>query len=90
MDESKLKRLLIILAVSIIAIMVIKKALTKAYTNLNNAAAIKRQAASAQPSAPQPALAPPAAATTESPASSSVVETTTAESPASSGVNETR
>jgi|ERR1022692_1289726 hypothetical protein len=90
MDERFIKRLLVILAVSIIAIVLIKVALTKTYTNLNNAAAIKKQAASAQPSDPQQTPTPPATAITDIPATSSAGETTTAELPASSSVSEVR
>lgn len=91
MDERAIKRLLIILVASIIAIVLLKLGLTKTYTTLNRAAAEKKQAAAATSSAMQPAPVPPATAEIiETPATSSPGETTTADLPASSSVSETR
>jgi hypothetical protein len=90
MDERAIKRLLIMLVASIIAIWLIKVMLTKSYTNLNNAAAAKKQAESAKLSTPQQ---PPAASATEiidTPAASSVGEVTAVEISASSSLSETR
>ena len=90
MDERAIKRLLKILVASIIAIWLIKVMLTKTYTNLNNAAAAKKQVEPARLSAPQPPPAAPAAAIIDTPATSSVGEATMVELPASSSVSETR
>lgn len=90
MDERAIKRLLKILAASIIAVLLIKVMLTKTYTNLNNAATVKKQAESAKLSAPQQPPAPPAAAITDAPATSSVGEATAVEVSASSSVGEAR
>ncbi len=68
MDESKIKRLLITLAVAIVIIMVAKSLMLKAATHLGNAATEKKrsvatQAASA-PDAAEP-VAPQAVSSTE-------------------------
>lgn len=93
MDERAIKRLLVIIAASIIAIMLLKAMLTNTAIKLNKAVAEKKQAVSAKlPAEQQSPTLPPAAATIETPAA--VVETTKmdtpASSPAASSVNETR
>lgn len=95
MDERAIKRLLIMVVVSIIAILVFKKILTKTAINVNKAVVEKKQAASAKPPTVQQAPSPsPAPAIIESPAASSVTEATTmdtpASSPAASSVSEVR
>jgi len=85
MDERTVKRLLIITVASIIAIVLIKVALTKTYTKLNNAATVKKQAESAQQQTAQPP-----AEIIDAPATSSVEEAPTAELPAASSVSETQ
>lgn len=91
MEERALKRLLIILAASIIAIVLIKIGLTKTYTALNKAAAEKKQAAAARPSTPQQAPAPPASSELpETPTASTASVAATMDSPASSSVSEAR
>ena len=87
MDERTIKRLLIILAISIIAIVVIKVMLTKTYTKLSDAAVAKKQAAEAAKSSTQE---PPATETIDIPAASSAGEVTTQDSPAASAVSEAR
>lgn len=90
MDERAIKRLLIILVASLIAIALLKMGLTRTYTTLSKAAVEKKQAA-ARPPAPVQAPAPSSAAEiTEPPAASSVEEANTADLPASSGVSEAR
>jgi flagellar basal body-associated protein FliL len=91
MDERTIKRLLIILVASIIAIMLLKLGLTKTYTTLNKAAAEKKQTAAPKSSAPQQAPAAPATAEIiETPATSSVFEATASDLPGASSVDETR
>lgn len=90
MDERAIKRLLVIIVASIIAIMVFKASLTKTIINLNKAAAEKKQAASAKlsatPQAPTPLIETPII---ETPAVSAVTEVSTLDLRASSSVNET-
>ena len=89
MEERTIKRLLIILAASIIVIMLIKVGLTRTYTTLNKVVAEKKQAEAARLPAPQ--QAPPAVAeTTETPATSSYPEAAASEAPATSSVSESR
>lgn len=71
MDERTIKRLLIMVAASIIAIMLLKMGLTKTYITLNKAAA-KKLAAAAKPSETQP-TSPAASETVETPAALAVV-----------------
>jgi|GEM_PF-3806927 hypothetical protein len=89
MDESRIKRLLIILAISIIAILLIKVALTKTYSQLNNASVAKKQAAEAAKASTQEQI-PAASEIAETPAALSVGEVTTQNSPPASAVSETR
>ena len=88
MDERVIKRLLIILSISIVAIMLIKVALTKTYSHLNDVALAKKQATEAAKTATQEQTTPTEA--TDIHAISGVGETVSAEMPATSGVNETR
>lgn len=82
MDERTIKRLLIILASSIFAIVLIKVALIKTYTSLNKAAAVKKQTASVNSTSTQKATTPPAVLEKiETPAASGVGDTITAVSP---------
>jgi hypothetical protein len=89
MDERTLKRLLIMVAVSIIAIVLFKTMLVKTAVKVNKAIVEKKQATSAKPPAEQQAQTPPPAAT-----ASAVVGTTTmdtlASSHATSSVSEAR
>lgn len=90
MDERTIKRLLIILAASILAIVLIKFALIKTYTTLNKAVAEKRPTASVSSAATQQAATPPAALEEiETPAASGIGEATTPASPVSSSAGET-
>ncbi|HEU0189562.1 MAG TPA: hypothetical protein VFQ97_06140 [Gallionella sp.] len=87
MDERTIKRLLIILAASIFAIVLIKVALIKTYTTLNKAADVKKQTAAVNSASTQRAATPPAVLEkTETPAASGVRDTTIS---ASSSVAET-
>ena len=88
MEERVIKRLLIILAVSIIAIIVIKVMLTKTYSNLNDAVVAKKQAAEAAKAATQEQTS--ATEVIDTHVASGVGETITAEMPASSVEGETR
>lgn len=88
MEERTLKRLLIILAISIIVILLIKVALTKTYSQLNDASVAKKQAAAAKPTTQE--LVPLANEPNDPAAASSIGQDTSQESPANSGVNETR
>lgn len=91
-NERAIKRLLIIIIASIIAIFLFKVALTKTIAGLNKATVDKKQAAAAKLPAPQQAPATPAdaGAIIEAPATSAVGAATTLDSPASSIENETR
>lgn len=75
MDERAIKRLLIILAVSLVAIFLFKSMMTSTIVNLNKAAAEKKVAA-------RPPVAQP-----EVPAVSDAAVVTTPESSAASGAN---
>ena len=92
MDERTQKRLLIIVAASIAAIMLIKVVLTKTYTALNKAADEKKQAAIAKHPTPiQTSAAPTTTTKTDvPPASPSLEEAIPAGSSAASSVTETR
>ena len=86
MDERTIKRLLVIVAVSIVAIMLFKTMMSKTIINLNKVAAEKKLAAQQQ------AITPPsdAAIIIETPAVSTVGEGSTLELPAASSVSEIR
>lgn len=90
MDERALKRLLIIVAVSIIAIFLFKAMMSSTVVNLNKLAAEKKQASmiSAQQQATTPAY--DAAISIETPAASAVSDVTMSEQTAASGVSEVR
>jgi len=89
MDERALKRLLVIVAISIIAIMLFKAMMSNTIVNLNRAAAEKKLAA---PPAAQEEVTPvsDAVIVVETPVASAVGEITPLEVPAVSGVNEAR
>lgn len=91
MDERTLKRLLIIVAASIMIIWAFKSMMLKTAVTLNKAAAEKKQAAATAP-APQPDATPEAdvANVIETPAASAPGEVATLELPAESGVGEGR
>jgi hypothetical protein len=59
MEERLIKRLLIIFAVSIIAIIIIKVMLTHTYANLNDAALAKKQAVEAAKASTQEQMPSP-------------------------------
>lgn len=86
MDERAIKRLLVIVAISIIAIVLFKTMMTKTIVNLNKAAAEKKQVAAQQAATP----ASDAAMIIETPAASTVGEVTTLEPSPASGVSEVR
>ena len=88
MEERVIKRLLIILAVSIIAILLIKVALTKTYSNLNDAVTAKKQAAEAAKISTQEPV--PASEVIDTQPTSGVGETVKVEIPPASGVSEAR
>lgn len=91
MNERDIKRLLIIVAASVIAIMLVKMVLTKTYTTLNQAVAEKRQPAIAKPAELQQISTPVAAAeANEAPAASAATETATVDTHAASSVSEVR
>jgi hypothetical protein len=89
MDERAIKRLLVIVAVSIIAIMLFKAMMSNTIVNLNRAAAEKKHAS---PSAAQQEVTPVSdtAIIVETPAASAAGEAAPLDVPAASGVNETR
>ncbi len=91
MDERTLKRLLIIVAASIMIIWAFKSMMLKTAVSLNKVAAEKKQAAAATP-APQQDATPEADATNvvETPAASAPGEVATLELTAASGVGEGR
>ena len=91
MDERTLKRLLIIVAASIMIIWAFKSMMLKTAVSLNKVAAEKKQAAAATP-VPQQDATPEADATNvvETPAASARGEVATLELPAASGVGEGR
>lgn len=90
MDERTIKRLLIIVVASIIAIVLLKMGLTKTYTTLNKVVAEKKQTVPAKPSVPMQEPTPPAADAViiETPATSSVTEVTAVDSTAASSVSD--
>ncbi len=91
MDERTIKRLLVILAASILAIILIKVALIKTYTTLNKAVAEKKQTPSVNLTAPQLAPTPHAAIDNiGSSVTSGVGEATTEDSHASASVSKTQ
>jgi hypothetical protein len=73
MDERKLKRLAVILLVAIIAIIIAKYLLTRAVTNVGNAALEKKRATAVQ-QAPEPASEPLATEPAPEPVPASAVE----------------
>ncbi len=88
MDERAIKRLLVILAISIIAIFLFKAMMTNSIVNLNKAAVEKKQAAVRPPAAQQEE--PPvsgAAIVVETSAGSSVGEVSSPEPATASGVS---
>jgi len=88
MDERAIKRLLVILAVSIITIFIFKAMMTSTFVNLNKAVFEKPKAAADPPAAQQEALAvSDAAIVIESPAVSPAGEVQTGEPSAVSGVD---
>jgi hypothetical protein len=89
MDERALKRLLVIVAISIIAIMLFKTMMSNTIVNLNRAAAEKKLAS---PPATQQEAMPvsDAVIVVETPVASAVGEITPLEVPVVSGVNEAR
>lgn len=91
MNDRAIKRLLAIFVVSIIAIMLFKLGLTKAYTSASKVAAENNQAATTKPAVSLEALASPASSEViETPAASVVGEATEPDSLATSSVNEAR
>jgi hypothetical protein len=75
MDERAIKRLLVIVAISIIAIMLFKTMMTRTIVTLNQAAAEKRRAAARPPVAlPETTPASDAAGVTKMPAASPAIE----------------
>ncbi|MFZ2163661.1 MAG: hypothetical protein WAW02_15725 [Sideroxyarcus sp.] len=88
MDERAIKRLLVILAISIIAIFLFKAMMTNTFVNLNKAAAEKQQAAAIPPAAQQEEIpVSDVAVVIEAPAASSVGEAQSQEPSAQSGVS---
>ena len=89
MDERALKRLLVIIAISIIAILLFKAMMSNTIVNLNRVAAEKKQAS---PPATQQEAMPvsDAAIIAETPAASAAGEAAPLDVPAASGVNEAR
>jgi hypothetical protein len=91
MDERALKRLLVIVAVSIIAIMLFKTMMSNTIINLNKAAADKKQAAATSSVTQKSAITDSEVPNIpELPAASAVGEVTTQEPAAASGVGEVR
>ena len=87
-NERAIKRLLFIIAASIVAIFLFKVVLIKTIVGLNKAATDKKQAAIAK--LPPPQQGSDAGAIIEMPATSAVDAVTTLDSPASSVENEAR
>lgn len=91
MDERTIKRLLIIIAASIFAIVLIKVALIKTYATLNKAVTEKKQTPAINLTAPQLAPTPPAAIDKIGTSmTSGVGEATTEDSSTSSSVSKTQ
>ncbi len=92
MDERAIKRLLIIVAASLIAIFIFKAMMSKTIVNLNRAAAEKKQGAVPSPAATQQAETPASEAENVpgTPAASAIGETTMMEPSVASSVSETR
>lgn len=91
MDERAIKRLLIIVAVSLIAIWLFKSMMSRTIVNLNKVAVEKKQAATRLSTQRQAAIAVSGAATTaDDPAASAVEEGATLESPAAPVAGEAR
>jgi hypothetical protein len=89
MDERALKRLLVIVALSLIAILLFKAMMSNTIVNLNRAAAEKKLVA---PPAAQEEVTPvsDAVIVVETPVASAVGEINPLEVPVVSGVNEAR
>jgi hypothetical protein len=91
MDERTLKRLLIIVAASILIIWAFKTMMLKTAVSLNKVAAEKKQAVTTTPVPPQDvAPAPDVANAIETPAASAPGEVATLEMTAASGVGDGR
>lgn len=91
MNERAIKRLLIIFAVSLIAIFLVKTVISKTIINLNKVAAEKKQETIKPPAELQTAAtSSDAAIIPETPAASTVVEAAPLEPGYSSGVSEAR
>ena len=88
MEERVIKRLLIILAVGIIAIIIFKVMLTKTYSNLNDAVIAKKQAAEAAKTSAQEQM--PVAEVMGTPIASGVGETLFSEMNAVSAASDAR
>lgn len=87
MDERTLKRLLIIVAASILLIWAFKTMMLKTAVSLNKVAAEKKQAATTMPAPPQDVVpAPDVANVIETPAALASGEVATQEATAASGV----
>lgn len=89
MDERAIKRLLVIVALSIIGIFIFRSMMLKTVVKLNSAAAIKKQAAAPAP-APQQEATPVAEEANVIESASAPEATATLESPVASGVSEAR
>lgn len=89
MDERAIKRLLVIVALSIIAIFIFRSMMLKTVTRLNSAAAMKKQAAAPAP-APQQEETPVAEISNAIEAASAPAEAASLEPAAASGVSEGR
>jgi hypothetical protein len=90
MDERAIKRLLVIVVISIVAIMLFKTMMSNTIVNLNRVAAEKKQAAKPFAAQEEAMPASDAANIGETPAASTTGEAATPEVPAASRVNETR
>lgn len=91
MEERAIKRLLVILAVSIIAIFLFKAMLTNSIVNLNKAVVEKKKAVAKAPvSQQEPPTVSDAAIVVEPPAVSSASEASMPEASAVSGVGGTQ
>ena len=89
MDERTIKRLLVIVGVSLIVIVLFKTMMTKTIINLNRVAAEKNQSATVTSGAGQ-AVVPGTTTTVDTPAASSVGESVALETSATSAVIDAR
>lgn len=87
MDERAIKRLLVIVALSILAIFIFRSMMLKTVTNLNHVAAAKKQAAVPAP-ALQEAIVPASEVASVIEAASAPEDAATLASPTASGVSE--